>query len=122
MTTSARLVLHQLEFFVFLGVEPPERKKQQRITVDIHIDFDHPPLACKTDDLSNTVCYDTLKQHINNHLAKKEFHLLEYITQEIYTCVKTFLPPGNKISIHVMKFPDAFFTSAGVSFCYSDEK
>jgi FolB domain-containing protein len=122
MIKTSRLVLHQLEFFVFLGAEFAERRQQQRIMVDIHVDFTEPPAACTTDLLTDTFCYDTLNQTIKKNIALKEFRLLEHLTHEIYLCVKNFLSRESKVSVQVTKFPDAFFKSAGVSFWYSDDK
>jgi FolB domain-containing protein len=117
---SSRIVLHKLELLVFLGCGPAERKRQQSITVDIHITFKKPPAACKTDHLNDTFCYDTLQQTIKNHIAKKEFHLIEHVAHEIYVCVKQFLYFKNTTTICVTKYPDAFFKSGGVSFWYGD--
>jgi FolB domain-containing protein len=122
MTIKSGLILHELEIFVFLGAQLPERKHQQRISVDIHIEFVKPPTACTTDLLSDTFCYDSLNQTIQNHIMSKEFLLLEHLTYDIYACVKTFLSKDNKITIKVTKFPDIFLRSKGVSFWYGDDK
>lgn len=118
----SRLVLQKLEFPVYLGWGHTERKKRQIVTVDIDIQFTHPPIACKTDLLNDTFCYDTLNQTIKKNIKSKKFFLLEHLTHEIYTIVKTFLPLKNKITICVTKYPDDFFKSAGVSFFYGDNK
>lgn len=119
---SSRLVLHNLEFLVYLGWESSERKKKQKVTVDIDIQFAHTPIACTTDSLHDTFCYDALNQTIIKHIDKKTFHLLEYLTFEIYSIVKLFLNLKNKTTICVTKYPDAFLKSTGVSFFYSDNR
>jgi FolB domain-containing protein len=122
MTTLSRFILHQLEFFVFLGHDQAERTQRQRIAVDIHIDFVKPPIACVTDQLTDTVCYDTLNQTIMKHITSKEFRLLEHLAYEIYSCVKTFLSLDSRVRIGVTKFPDVFLTSSGISFWYGDDQ
>ena len=121
-TITAQMVLHQLEFFVFLGWEQAERAAKQRITIDIHLEFAELPAACITDNLADTLCYDTLKQTIHHHLAHKEFHLLEHLTYDIFTVVKNALSLQHKIMVCVTKYPDSFFKSSGVSFWYGDHQ
>jgi FolB domain-containing protein len=118
----SRLVLHKLEFFVYLGWKHTERKKRQIVTVDIDIQFAHPPIACTTDFLDDTFCYDTLNQTIKKNLKARKFFLLEHLTHEIYAIVKAFLRLKNKTLICVTKHPDLFFKSGGVSFSYGDKQ
>ena len=118
----SRLVLHKLEYLVFLGWGLAERKKRQKVTVDIDIQLLHPPTACATDSIDDTLCYDILHQTIKKSIAKKKFRLLEHLTYEMYSIIKLFLNVKNKTTICVTKYPDAFFTSAGVSFIYSDKR
>ena len=117
----SRLVLHKLAFFVYLGWKNAERKKKQKVTVDIDIQFVYPPAACTTDFLDDTFCYDTLNKTIKKNIQSKKFFLLEHLTHEIYSSVKTFLRLKNKTIICVTKYPDVFFKSQGVSFFYGDE-
>jgi dihydroneopterin aldolase len=121
LTATTRIVLHKLEFLVFLGWGAIERSQPQTISVDIHIHFAKPPAACLTDDLADTFCYDTLNKTLKNHLSAKEFRLLEHLAYEIYSCVKAFITPENKINLCVTKHPDVFFKSGGVSFWFGDD-
>jgi dihydroneopterin aldolase len=121
MKKDSCIVLNQLEFRVFLGYGRTERAKKQTVKVDIHIQFTKPPKACTTDILSDTFCYDALNQSIKKNIEKKEFHLLEHLTYEIYSHSKTFLSVKNKMTVCVTKYPDAFFKSGGISFSYGDK-
>lgn len=117
---NARMVLHKLEFLVNLGWGQDERALQQMVTVDIHVQFANPPVACMSDNLSDTFCYDTLNKTIQDKIGQKEFRLLEYLAQEIYSCVKNFIIPNTTVNICVTKYPNHFFKSGGVSFWYGD--
>lgn len=113
------MILKGLELSVNLGWTSGERAKQQSILLDATIDFAIPPLACTTDQLTDTYCYDQLIQQIKATIAVNSFRLLEHVTYEIYQLIKNFIQADTKINIQVTKKP-AIANLAGVTFCYSD--
>lgn len=82
------LYLHDLTLKVHLGWTEAERRLKQSVSVDIQIQFKNPPKACMTDELTDTICYDTLTKKIKDFIQKKSFRLIEYLAREIYLLVK----------------------------------
>ena len=89
MAIFSRIELSNLELNVYLGWEDKERSTSQTIFLDIHLSFPAPPLACQTDDLKDTYCYDDLTTNIKNRCASRSFHLIEYLAAELYDFIKS---------------------------------
>ncbi len=121
-TNYSRIQLNQLELNVNLGWPEKERAKKQKIHLDLCIKFPRPPRACVNDDLSDTVCYDTLSKLVTQ-LTKKEFKLLEHLAHEIYQLIKKNLPSSTLINLRLTKKPAVMKNlREGVSFYYGDEE
>jgi FolB domain-containing protein len=116
------LHINNLELNVNLGWRTQERKKDQGIVIDLIIRFPTPPKACNSDLLEDTFCYATLIEKIRAHLNQKHYKLIEHLCADIYGLVKANLPKKIKLNISLTKYPKIEGLSAGVSFCYGDEK
>jgi dihydroneopterin aldolase len=79
-------------------------------------------VACTTDQLSDTYCYDTLVNTIKTSVATRNFRLLEHLGREIHQTVKNSLASDIKVSIRITKKPAILNLTGGVTFCYSDEE
>lgn len=117
--SSSSMALYQLELAVFLGWPDSERLTQQTILLDIKIEFATPPLACVTDNLVDTVCYDTLVNNLKSMITTRHFRLVEYLGQEIYDFLKKNFS-NNLISLRIHKKPPIIDLLGGVTFCYGD--
>lgn len=117
---KTRLYIKQVDLRVNLGWRQKERTTEQAILLDIDIIFSQLPGACKTDDLSQTVCYDQLIQTIRTRLGDRHFRLIEHLTQEIYLITKSLLPASASTIIHLTKFPKVEGLTGGVCFTYGD--
>lgn len=121
MTKQASIALQGLELSVFLGWPSRERAQKQVVTLDVIIDFAAPPTACKTDQLDDTYCYDTLVNHIKQMADARSFRLIEHLGHEIYDLIKQFIQQAEtKISIRLVKKPTIENLVGGVAFCYGD--
>ncbi len=112
--------LQGLSLSVFLGWPKKERLHKQKIMLDIYITFKNPPLACVSDELEDTYCYDTLVKQIKKDILPKKFRLLEHLGHQIYQVVKSAISAEAKISVKVFKKPKIPSLKQGVSFYYSD--
>ena len=119
MNHYASITLQGLELSVNLGWPQGERVKQQTVTIDVTIRFANIPLACTTDHLEDTYCYDTLIAAIKNQLAPRHFRLLEHLGHEIYTIVKQTVTAA-RVQVRVVKKPAIVNLTGGVAFCYGD--
>lgn len=102
---QAVLSLEKLILQVALGWTASERSVLQPVAVDIEIDFAKMPVACGSDELDSTICYDQLSQKINRHVSNKEFKLLEYLAQDIFELVCSCLSEQDGLSVTVAKDP-----------------
>lgn len=97
------LTLQRYKIEVFLGVDDSERRKKQTVFCDIHISFYDELLACKSDDIMDTICYDKLLDIVTNHIGDKKFRLIERLTDFIFNCIKTEISHNHKLSVTVYK-------------------
>lgn len=116
---SSILKIQGLKLKVNLGWRDKERQQEQVVLLDLEIAFRTPPMACTTDNLTDTICYFTLINTLRDKLAVRHFHLIEHLGHEIYQLVKHVFPMGAHIAVHVTKHPPIEGLS-GVSFSYSD--
>lgn len=119
---KSSILLSGLELGVLLGWLPEERSREQTVVLDIQIHFRQPPLACHTDELVDTYCYDALTQLIKNHLQAREFKLIEYLSREIYDICKKHFSNAARIDIRLTKKPKIKNLTGGASFTYGDEE
>ena len=113
-------MLRALELNVFLGWLDTERENRQAVSLDIHLQFSQPPLACASDNLSDTVCYDSLITEIKNHLGTRHFRLLEHLGCEIYQVIKQNLAASTSVNICITKKPAITDLNGGAAFYYGD--
>lgn len=115
------LLIRNLELNVNLGWRMKERKDGQAILLDILIQFPTPPAACTSDKLEDTICYAKLIDDIRNKIEIKNFRLIENLSKEIYTLVKTHLSKKCLLNVRITKFPKIKGLTEGVCFNYGDE-
>lgn len=116
---TADMILNDLELLVLLGWMEDERSQPQTVSLDIKIQFKEPPVACITDNLADTFCYEKLVNAIKSHVAAHEFRLVEHLAHEIYQFLKQQLKTAH-ISLRLNKKPNIAGLAGGVSFIYGD--
>lgn len=109
-----------------MGVSEHEQKQPQAISLSVTVDFDYPPLGCKTDDINDTLCYDTLIHTIRASLKQNQpFRLLEHLTHCLYADMMTTITNChtiNSITIAVTKLtPPISDLHGGVTFRYQSD-
>lgn len=123
MKIKTELSIHDLEMSVYLGWSEVEREKKQIIFLSINISFPNIPIACKNDNLSDTICYSSLIKFIRNRIAERKFRLVEYLTQEIYIYIlirqKISIPA--KVRVCLTKKPKIQGLINGACFNYESE-
>ena len=82
------LTINNLVAPVRIGVTEDERRNLQNISIDIQIQFAKLPVGCDTDNIQDTVCYDSLCSEIMAFLKGGEFKLIEKITADIHGIIK----------------------------------
>lgn len=104
MSATDRIVISGIEAFGHHGVLPSERRDGQRFIVDVALELDTAPAAA-TDELSRTVDYGELAQHIHDAVAGDPVALLETLAQRLAdVCLRW--PPVDRVHVTVHK-PDA---------------
>lgn len=97
------LALHDIRFDMHVGHLPEERNIPQTMRFDIDVKFNEPPLACETDELDDSVCYDALIADIKHYCEAHSFALLEHLAMRIYCLVKSKLPKDASVNVRVTK-------------------
>ncbi len=114
------LKLESLPFHVFLGCFAPERTQRQCVLLDFTLSFAKPPLGCITDNLDDTICYDSLIKKLTLELEEREFHLVEHLGYTIYSCLKQNLPEGIELNLTLKKDLSVVNLVGTAIFCYGD--
>jgi dihydroneopterin aldolase len=106
---NCHLFLKDLMLPVNLGVSEVERSKPQLVVVNITLLFPEIPHACVSDDLQETICYESLVNALQEFCADKSFYLLEALVYQLYHFLKKYLAQSLQkevqISLEVAKKP-----------------
>lgn len=76
-----KICIDNLKVKTIIGVNDFERKKKQKIFVDIEIEFDLP--INFNDSIKETVDYDIIIKDLKNFIEKTNFYTLEKLSLEI---------------------------------------
>jgi len=118
--THTTLQIRGLELCVHLGWPVDEILKKQIVLLDVHLIFSKPPAGCQSDNLDDTVCYSALVKSIRKFTETKEFHLIEYLSCELYHFIKSQLPADARMSVRITKHPKIEGLTNGVCFSYGE--
>ncbi len=118
--THSTLQIRGLELCVHLGWPVDEILKKQVVLLDVHIIFAQPPTGCQSDHLSDTYCYSELIKNIRQFTETKEFHLIEFLSRELFQFIKTRLPQDARMSVRITKHPKIPGLTQGVCFSYGE--
>lgn len=120
MSAVSTLSIHQLQLNVHLGWPKEERLNKQTIWIDIHIQFKKTLSACYTDDLSDTLCYQTLLEGLKERIVCKEFRLIEHLAYTVYQDIKKQIAFEHILNITLSKKPSILNSIEKVSFSFGD--
>ena len=82
------LLLNGLEIYINLGCSDEERSQKQLVMLDLELLFDDTFTASDTDNLEQTICYYTLRKHIQKFCDDISCNLIEYLAKQIYDFIK----------------------------------
>lgn len=74
-----------------IGVTKEERVMPQDITWDVEVVMQNTPLACGTDNINDTICYDKVAEKIHVLVNQREFHLIEHACYAVYQGLKSMI-------------------------------
>lgn len=100
---QAQLILQQYKLNVNLGWTDDERQTKQIVYLDIKIKFSEIPVATKTDELAETICYHKLTQSIEKFCANKTFKLIEYLAHELLVFLRNKISVKTKLALRIVK-------------------
>lgn len=114
----AKLYIKNLRIKTTIGVFPHERKKKQLIFLNFRLEFNSSH-AETSDDINDTVNYDTLTKKITDSVNKMTFHLLEALARHIMSLILK----DRRITRAVVEIikPSAIKNAKSVSFMLSRE-
>lgn len=118
MTTHNVLAINNLELNIHLGWPDEERLQKQTVWLDVKMQFHAAPKACASDQLDDTVCYQQLIGNLRQHLAEKQFRLVEHLTHDIYDFIQAAAPKETKISVVLTKQPKQIQGLGNVTYHY----
>lgn len=98
-----RLEICGMDVSFRVGVPEEERRRPQRLKLDIALEFPFGE-AAETDDLNRTVDYAWLREHLMNWGANREWLLIEKLVEDMAEEIlsKTRLP--NQVTVTVEKY------------------
>lgn len=79
---SDRVSLRSLRVSTVVGVHAWERSAPRDVLIDVDVETDL-DLACRSDDLAQTIDYDDLAQQIRRRLAAVDRRLIEAVAQDV---------------------------------------
>lgn len=83
-----KILLRDLRLNCLVGVPSRERSKRQEIFINVIL-FCVFSRAVKTDDVKDTIDYDSLSQDIQNTIENREYCLLERLAEDVaQICLK----------------------------------
>lgn len=77
-----RIYIRDLALRCIIGIYPKERKKKQKVVINIVLETDLRP-AGRSDSIQNTVDYKTIKLNIIDFVEKSGFQLIESLAEKI---------------------------------------
>jgi dihydroneopterin aldolase len=119
-TLNSNLSIKNYKLPVFLGWSDQERQYEQTVLINVDIYFMHPPKACDSDHLGDTVCYHTLLDLIHDKINTRHFRLIEHLAQTIFRLIEPSLPKQTRLAVTITKQPNIEGLSNGVSFRYGN--
>jgi len=99
------LSLEDLTIPVKLGCSDEERRLPQTVIINLLLIYADFPVECKSDNIKDAVCYDTVTKLIQEFCAKKQFHLIEHLGYELHNMLKESINKDVKIELSVSKRP-----------------
>ena len=115
-----QIQIKQLHAPAIIGVHDFEKKAPQDLFIDIALDVDV-KMALDSDDLADTVDYDSLCREITEFVADSRFDLLEALANTLMKKIFSFSAKIRAIDLCIHK-PDAISNAATVVFALQSSR
>jgi FolB domain-containing protein len=89
---KAVLKIYGLHLQVHLGCTELERNVKQAVTVNVEMHFDSMPAAVKSDNLTDTICFDGIIRKVQDIICTKQYNLIEHMGNNIFEIIKKEAP------------------------------
>lgn len=99
------LKLVSLEIPLKIGCYEEEKNKTTPVQITVELKPEN-CLACQTDQLKDTICYDQLIQFLNRQCFQKTYQLIEFACSDIFQTIRRFLGEKrilSKLRVHLVK-------------------
>ena len=103
MSKDCEFLIDELTTWVNIGTTEEERSEKQTIIWTIRIIFNDTIQACFTDNINDTLCYDTVSMLVFKLSQERQYQLLEYLVQTVLFELKKLT--SAKIHISATKRP-----------------
>ncbi len=115
------LRLKGLRCQVRLGCSSQEREVHQPVSFDLAFRFAQLPEGCRTDELSDTICYAEMSDWIRKVCALKEYQLIEKLAFDVFRVLRERMPPRVDLWLEATKErPPVADLIGGTSFSLGD--
>ena len=117
--TLDKILISGVSVTTICGVFEWEKAAPRDISLDIElsVDLQH---AGKTDDLSNTVDYDSITKGVVDHIQSRDFNLIETVAEE---CAEEILKNDQIMEVNItVHKPNAMPSAKCVSVCIQRNK
>lgn len=99
------ILIRGLELDCIVGVRPAERKRPQRVRVDISLGVDLRP-AARSGRITRTIDYARVADEVQNMLRFREYRLMESAAEELSAMLFAAHPPLASVEVYIEK-PEA---------------
>lgn len=102
-----QLTIRDYSLWCHLGCSPEEREPQQEVRISLSLGFAQLPHACKSDQLSDTICYAEICRQMNLLVKEKHFQTVEHLSFAIREQLAQYLKTENtwRLTLHKVKPP-----------------
>ena len=121
MSLTTSLCIRDFSFRCALGCLQEEQDQPQEVRVSLKFRFPTPPPACESDQLTDTVCYAEICEHIRKVGTAGKFRTVEHLGHAIYLRLGSSLPREIQWGLEVHKVhPPVDGLTGGVYFQIGD--
>ncbi|MCF7917807.1 dihydroneopterin aldolase [Candidatus Gracilibacteria bacterium] len=96
--------LQNIPVFLFLGINPQEQAKKQKILVSLSWELET-FLAEKSDQIEDTVDYFSIHEFLKKFPKERKFNLLETLHMQVLQTLKKEFPKLQNPVLTLQKFP-----------------
>lgn len=97
------LRLNDLSLAVHLGCGPEERAETQEVRMSVEFRFLQTPVAERSDDLTDTICYARASAILKEICTGREFHLIEHMAFECENALRRMVEGRAQLALRVHK-------------------